>query len=404
MTEPHAVEVAGSRSPRSGGRRDRVALAARAMAGIHAGWEHPSDLSYPSAHVRTHAEPAPPLLPRGPRLEREDARQGARPRRRHGVPRPRGLRSRRWRRRRPATRSSTRSTTWTGARPSSCVRVTRGTREWTVPRRHRRGRRTRASGSTRSCCRRCRPRPRSWRSTCCSRRSRRPPAAQSHVGIEAQIETARGPHQRRGDLRRERPARDDHLRPRRLRGVDRDAGAHRRRADPRVPGRPLPLRVLEDPHGRPRQRPAGDRRPVPQDPRARRACATTRCARRILGYDGKWALHPDQVHGHQRGVHADAGAVRPRLRHPRGLREGHDRGRPQGRGDVRRRDDRRGQPQDGEQVRHPRRARRHAAQQEASQVGVAPFERPRPRRTSSSSAIASTDSIGVVLLRFVHST
>ena len=49
---------------------------------------------------------------------------------------------------------------------------------------------------------------------------------------------------------------------------------------------------------------------------------------RILGYDGKWALHPDQVDGHQRGVHADAGAVRPRLRHPRRLREGHDRRRP----------------------------------------------------------------------------
>ncbi len=59
-----------------------------------------------------------------------------------------------------------------------------------------------------------------------------------------------GPHQRRGDLRRERPARDDHLRSGRLRGIDRDAGAHRRRADPRVPGRPLPLRLLEDPDGR----------------------------------------------------------------------------------------------------------------------------------------------------------
>ena len=82
--------------------------------------------------------------------------------------------------------------------------------------------------------------------------------------------------------------------------------AHRRRADPRVPGRPLPLRVLEDPHGRPRQRPAGDRRPVPQDPRARRLPRLLRCARRILGYDGKWALHPDQVDDPQRGVHADA--------------------------------------------------------------------------------------------------
>ena len=44
------------------------------------------------------------------------------------------------------------------------------------------------------------------------------------------------PHQRRGDLRGQRSARDDHLRSRRLRGLDRDAGAHRWRADPRVPG------------------------------------------------------------------------------------------------------------------------------------------------------------------------
>ena len=92
----------------------------------------------------------------------------------------------------------------------------------------------------------------------------------STVGIEPQIETAR-PHQRRGDLRRAAAARDDRVRPRRLRGVDRDARPHRRRADLRVPRRPLPLRVLEDPDGRPRQRPPGHRRPVPQDPRARRA-------------------------------------------------------------------------------------------------------------------------------------
>ena len=58
------------------------------------------------------------------------------------------------------------------------------------------------------------------------------------------------PDQRRGDLRRLAPAGDDHLRPGRLRGLDGDARAHRRRADPDLPGRPLPLRVLQDPHGR----------------------------------------------------------------------------------------------------------------------------------------------------------
>ena len=79
------------------------------------------------------------------------------------------------------------------------------------------------------------------------------------------------PDQRRGDLRRVAAPGDDRVRPGRLRRVDRDAGAHRWRADPRVPRRPLPLRVLQDPHGRARQRAPGDRRPVPQDPRARRA-------------------------------------------------------------------------------------------------------------------------------------
>ncbi len=51
-----------------------------------------------------------------------------------------------------------------------------------------------------------------------------------HIGIEAQIETARGPDQRRRDLRRLAAARDDHLRPGGLRRQHRDAGADRRRA------------------------------------------------------------------------------------------------------------------------------------------------------------------------------
>ena len=139
-----------------------------------------------------------------------------------------------------------------------------------VPRRRSTWSRTRRSGSTRSCCRRCSRRATSSRSTCCSRRSSRSPAARPRRHRGADRDRAR-PHQRRGDLRGVAAHGDDRVRSRRLRGVDRDAGAHRRRADPRVPGRPLPLRVRQDPHGRARQRPAGDRRPVPQDPRARRA-------------------------------------------------------------------------------------------------------------------------------------
>ena len=75
---------------------------------------------------------------------------------------------------------------------------------------------------------------------------------------------------------------------------------------------------------------------------------------RMLGYDGKWALTPDQVVGGQRGLLADPGAVRPGLRHPRRVPSGH-RGGSKGGHHVRRRDDRRSEPEDGRQVREPRR-------------------------------------------------
>ncbi len=101
---------------------------------------------------------------------------------------------------------------------------------------------------------------------------------ESRVGIEAQIETAQGLINVE-----EICAASDRLETIIFGPADFAAStempvADRRRADPRVPRRPLPLRLLEDPHGRARQRPAGHRRPVPQDPRARRASATTRCA------------------------------------------------------------------------------------------------------------------------------
>ena len=78
---------------------------------------------------------------------------------------------------------------------------------------------------------------------------------------------------------------------------------------------------------------------------------------RVLGYDGKWALTPDQVGRAQRGLLAHPGAVRQGVGHPRRLPEGH-RGRPVGGRHVRRRDDRRGLPQDGHQVRGAGRAGR----------------------------------------------
>ena len=68
----------------------------------------------------------------------------------------------------------------------------------------------------------------------------RPPVARRHRGADRDRARA---DQRRGDLRGERPARDDHPRPGRHVGVDRDAVTHRWPRHPRVPRRPLPLRV-----------------------------------------------------------------------------------------------------------------------------------------------------------------
>ena len=76
---------------------------------------------------------------------------------------------------------------------------------------------------------------------------------------------------------------------------------------------------------------------------------------RLLGYDGKWALHPDQVTILNEVFSPTQEQFDTAVGHPRGL-SGGDGGRGQGRGHVRRRDDRRGQSQDGDQVRVPRRA------------------------------------------------
>ena len=94
----------------------------------------------------------------------------------------------------------------------------------------------------------------------------RPPVARRHRSADRDRTRA---HQRRGDLRGERSARDDHPRPGRHVGVDGDAVARRRARHPRVPRRLLPLRVREDPHGRARQRPAGDRRSLREGARPR---------------------------------------------------------------------------------------------------------------------------------------
>ena len=195
------------------------------------------------------------------------------------------------------------------------------------------------------------------RSTCCSPRSSRSPGRESPRRHRGADRDRAGPHQRRGDLRgvsdrletiifgpadfaasTEMPVLTGGVQ------IPEYPGDHFHYVFSKIlmAGRANGLQVIDGPFLKIRELDA-----------LRDYAMRTR----ILGYDGKWALHPDQVHGHQRGVHADAGAVRPRVRHPRGLREGDDRGRSPRRGDVRRRDDRRSQPQDGDEVRHPRRAR-----------------------------------------------
>ena len=111
---------------------------------------------------------------------------------------------------------------------------------------------------------------------------------------------------------------------------------------------------------------------------------------RMLGYDGKWALTPDQAIDPQRGVLAHAGAVRPRLRSPRGLSQGDGRG-SQGRRHVRRRDDRRGQPEDGGQVRQSGRAGRAHPQRRVVAAPV-PSQPIRRRAITLSASVSSAPS------------
>src|SRR5664280_973501 len=81
------------------------------------------------------------------------------------------------------------------------------------------------------------------------------------IGIEAQIETARGLINV-DDICAASALGDHHLRSGRLRCVHRDAGPDRGSRDPRVPGRPLQLRILADPDGGTGQWAPGHRRTV----------------------------------------------------------------------------------------------------------------------------------------------
>ena len=81
---------------------------------------------------------------------------------------------------------------------------------------------------------------------------------------------------------------------------------------------------------------------------------------RLVGYDGKWVLHPGPGRDRQRGVLAVAGRVRRGPAAARRLPARHP-GRAQGRGHARGPDDRRGLAQDRRAGGRPRRGGRHGA-------------------------------------------
>ena len=86
------------------------------------------------------------------------------------------------------------------------------------------------------------------------------------IGIEAQIENARGLVNVQRDRGVLTAHRDHHLRPGRLHGLDQHEVAGGRRAAPRLPGRCVPLHPDAHPDGGPQPRSAGYRRPLPADP------------------------------------------------------------------------------------------------------------------------------------------
>ena len=266
----------------------------------------------PRDHERSFPGPAPTFLPRRARLEPAVRRQGPGPRRRHGLPRPRGLGRAQGEGGGPGkiVADAIKNGDW--GDKVVCVRVNDWSTKWTVfdiieVVGHAGDRLDEIML----------PKVENAAQVVAADMVLRQVEIDAglpigHVGLEAQIETTHRADQRRGDLRGVAPAGDDHLRAGRLRRVDGDAGAHRRGADRRVPRRPLPLRVQQDPHGRAGQRPPGHRRARTSRSATSTALRDYSQRARILGYDGKWTLHPDQVAGRQRGVHAHPGAVRPR--------------------------------------------------------------------------------------------
>ena len=151
----------------------RPARAARAHGVRHlTGGRGFDGLCYDRGHVRTIPRPAPPFVHVDPRLEREVPGQGADGGGRHDLPRPRGLGGPAREGGGPGQGGRRHQEPGLG-RPGAVRAGQRLGHRVDLRRRHRGGRATPGSASTRSCCPRSSRRPRSSPSTSCSPRWRR---------------------------------------------------------------------------------------------------------------------------------------------------------------------------------------------------------------------------------------
>ena len=273
----------------------------------------PADRLLPSGHVRTLPRPAPPLVPLHAGLEREVPGQGADGGRRHDVPRPRGRRRPPREGRRPGQggrrdqepRLGRPGAVRAGQRLGHRVDLRRrdrgGGQRRRAPRRghaaqgavRRRGGGARPAahpgGEELAACR---------SATSGSRRRSRRPVASS---------TSRRSAPPRRASRRSSSGRPTSPPPWRCRcspagsTIPEYPGDHFHYVFPKIlmAGRANGLQVIDGPFLKVRDLDA-----------LREFSQRTR----MLGYDGKWALTPDQAAVLERGVLADPGAVRPRLR------------------------------------------------------------------------------------------
>ena len=143
------------------------------------------------------------------------------------------------------------------------------------------------------------------------------------IGIEAQIENAKGLVEVDAIAGGVAAGRDGHLRPGRLHGQHQHEVAGRRRAAAGLRRRRrLPLHPDADPDGGPHLRPAGDRRAVPAD-QGRRRVPPGRGPVGGPGLRRQVGAAPRPDRRRQRGLLAGPGRLRPRRADPGRLRVAH---------------------------------------------------------------------------------